>query len=80
MGHKAPNYQQLMNINLFVKDESYGFVVTLICVSGFIQDYAAFSYKGVGESSQFKIGCFHSGVCMSDIGWKKVEGSGKYLK
>lgn len=45
MGHRAPNCQQLMNINLFVNYGRYGFVVTLICGNGFIQDYAAFSYS-----------------------------------
>lgn len=34
--------------------------------------------KGVGESTQFKSGCFHSRVCVSDVGWwGKAEGTDK---
>lgn len=45
MDHRVPNCQQLMNIDLFVEDGSYDFVVILICGNGFIQVYAAFSYS-----------------------------------
>lgn len=62
MDHRDQNYQQLININLFVEGRSHGFVVALIFGNGFIQDCAAFSYSTredrVGESSQFKISCF----------------------
>ena len=56
--------------------------MTLICGNGFIQDYAAFSYNTrenrVGESSQFKIACFHGRVCVPDVGWwGKAEGTDK---
>lgn len=84
MGHRAPNCQQLMNINLFVEDSSYGFVVTHLwewlhpglCN---IQLLVYHQRKHqVGESSQFKIGCFYGGICLSDIGWwGKVESTDK---
>lgn len=45
MDHRDPNYQQLININLFVENRSHGFVVTLILGNGFIQEYAALSYS-----------------------------------
>lgn len=62
VGYRAPNCQQLMDINLF-EDSSYVLVVTLFCGDGFIQNYAAFSYntrenREEGSPASSRLGVF----------------------
>lgn len=55
MDHRDPNYQQLININLFVENRSHGFVVTLILGNGFIQEYAALSSDWYNKMEETRI-------------------------